>query len=323
MTHVLTADDLRPVTGLLDSSPELDEKRTLDERFERDGYLFFRDVLPRPAIERARAAMARVLQEQGLLSDAGPNPTWIGDTTSPPGEESPLFEGIIRDLFADPGVIDVFERLIGGPFRTVPMVLYRAYPPNKPAGSVHQDAFFDGGQVTIAGYRPAWIPLMEMDEQVGGLALAPGQHLGGLLQRVTPANITPRLSPTDVPLGSWRRENYSPGDLLIISPFTPHCGLANRSSQVRLSVDTRLCDATATNIVLGELVKATPQSVTIDASGTTHRLTLTDRSYIRLTYGTPMTPEEFAANLVPGTQVFAVAEKDSGRVSLLRYAFCG
>lgn len=122
----------------------------------------------------------------------------------------------------------------------------------------HQDYFF---------YRPVtfctvWIPLMDIDESVGGLTLRQGSHRQGLYQTwwkgtqflgaaqsreqsrqwqqaggvpVAGEN-EPGDGESDKP---WLRSDFRIGDVLIVDPLMMHVGVPNHSNLVRLSADFR------------------------------------------------------------------------------------
>lgn len=128
------------------------------------------------------------------------------------------------------------------------------------ATPAHQDHFFfrqrDGSEIP---FFTAWTPLMDIDEDVGGLGIAKGSTRGGFYQHhyvkgqqlgvvsskeelrqwldsgayVVAGDIPP---PDRV---EWMRADYHPGDLLIFHRLMLHRGLVNNSSMIRISGDFR------------------------------------------------------------------------------------
>jgi hypothetical protein len=318
----IDAATLQASNGLVDSSAYLGDVARIDEFYKREGYLYFRQVLPYAAVETARRRMATVLYDLGLVSTVEPDAEWIGGDRACPGEESPLLAGICPDLLADPGVAATISKLLREPLATVPMVLYRAYRPNYPVGSVHQDAFFDGGNIAVDGYRPLWIPLVEMDEAMGGVTLVPQMMDRGLLREVSPMIRMGGIRDGVLPHDGWLRADYAPGDLLVINPFTPHVGLPNRSNRVRLSIDTRLQRAANRNVIVGHMINVSETSITLGCDDQTIiELEIDEGTFIRMVYANPWTPHDIAEQLEPGTQVMAV--RVGNRATLLRHPHFG
>ncbi|MBV9993786.1 MAG: phytanoyl-CoA dioxygenase family protein [Caulobacteraceae bacterium] len=268
--------DIRPAGRLRDSSGIVDDRERLDERYEEDGYLYFRNLLPKEAVEAARREMMAPLLADGLI-DA--DCVWIGgERETGITETGPTYRGVWPRLFDGSGVKDALAKLLGEAPATVPMVQYRAYPPNKRAGGVHQDGFASPG---VTGYKPLWIPLIEMDEAMGGLVLATGFTKRDYIHNIAKKPMSP-VPAGIIPDSAWLRADYEPTDLVMIHPKTPHTGLPNRSRRVRLSIDTRVQSAANPAAIWGELVDGSPDAVTLKlADGGLRTLRLSDQSFIR------------------------------------------
>jgi hypothetical protein len=301
----MNVSDIRPTKGLLESTQYLDDRAFLERRYNEEGYLFFRSMVPSEAAEAARLKMARALVAEGMISDTSADARWIGGDVPNPPEESPLFAGICRALFEWPGVSRQFERLLGEPVSMVPNVLYRAYKPNNLPGPVHQDGAFNPG---VEGYRSLWIALGDVDEETGGMVLAPGYHRQGSLHE---------RSTMVVPAGTidehaWRREDYRQGDVVVLHGFTPHLGMPNRSQRVRYSVDARIQSAANPTVLEGELAEVAREMVTLRFDdGRLCQLKLGEQTILRFgRNGTPVTYAEFADQILPGRRIMATREGD-------------
>jgi 1-deoxypentalenic acid 11beta-hydroxylase len=108
----------------------------------------------------------------------------------------------------------------------------------------HQDHFFVGPN---DDFRTVWIPLMRIDESVGGLAVARGSHIAGLREHVEHEEAESYVflgrRQKGVPLAAveeeWLTADYEPGQVLVFHSHAVHRALPNRSDLVRLSLDAR------------------------------------------------------------------------------------
>ena len=310
--------DIRPVGILRDSSDHIHDRELIEARYEEDGYLFFRDLLPREAVDATRREMMAPLLEQGLIDE---DCVWLGgDRDTGIAETGPTYRGVWPRLFERPGVKEALAKLLGEPAATVPMVQYRAYPPNKPPGGVHQDGFYSPG---IKGYRPVWIPLIEMDEAMGGLVLATGFTKGGYIHNVAKGVGAP-VPAGIIPDSAWLRADYRPSDVLVIHPKTPHTGLPNRSRKVRFSIDTRVESAANPATISGEFVNGSPEAVTLKlAGGQLQTLRLDDETFIRTgpNRGARLSRTEYLEVTPPGQAL--LASRDGDHALMLRRADAG
>jgi len=310
----LNVSAIRPTARFRDSSPDIDNRGLIDKRYEADGYLFFRDLLPKEAIAATRDEMLAPLVQQGLTDKDG---VWTGGDRASFTETAPEFNGVWRRLFERPCVREAFQRLLGEPASPVPIVQYRAYPPRDSFGGVHQDGFYSPG---ITGYRPVWIPLVPMDEDVGGLMLAVGQTNKGYFHNTAKAPPYP-IPAGMIPDSAWAWIDYRPGDVLVIHPDSPHTGMPNRSRRVRLSLDARVQSAANPATVVGRLTSITPEAVVLELEeGGASRLSLTEDTFIRagVNAGVRLSREEFARSDSLGVRVLVA--KDGDRAVMLRRA---
>jgi len=301
---------------LRESNDLLEHLDALNERYEADGYLFFRSILPIEAVDQAREAMMAPLLEQGVIDREG---RWIGGEAPSPAEESPLFQGVWKSLFEYPGVKAALDRLLGEETEAVPIVQYRAYAPHDARGGVHQDGFHTPG---VANYRPVWIPLIDMEEEVGGLALAVGQNKNGFYHNLAqqPRCPVPEgvIDPT-----SWATIDYRRGDVLVVHPHTPHTGMPNRSDRVRFSIDSRVQSAANPATVMGAVTAFDLDSVTLRVGSDLTTLQLSDDTFIRIgeDRGRRMSRTEFVEEAREG--VVLMASRDGDRALMLRRAAAG
>lgn len=313
----LDAADIRITRDLRVSNALLDDWAALNARYEEEGYLLFRGVLDLASVRRALKRMMAVAVTKGIIKPDTEEPEWTGLDVALRLEESPEFSGVCTELIRDPKNIPIFEKVLGEPFCQVPIVQYRAYPPHYPLSLAHQEGFQSPG---VVGYRPVWMPLVDIDESMGGLALA----LGGIHKRGYVHNMNrPPLFPiaaNAIPEDAWATTTFHPGDLLVIHHQTPHVGLYNRSSRIRFSIDTRVQSAKSPSVVLGNVVKADTRSLTLqlqDGPVTTYPLAA--EGFLRTSEnpGAKLSREEFASVTVPGLRVLA-AIRDGEAVMVRR-----
>jgi 1-deoxypentalenic acid 11beta-hydroxylase len=222
----------------------LGDHERLQTMFDEDGYLFFRGVLE--GVDRVKQEFVRSLQRQGAVRPGASEPIWTGTKLEQIDDSEMYGAPPCRELFESPHNLRVFEQVFGEPvfvFRS-PTVRYALPDDSEHVSPPHQDYFF----VRInKAFRTFWIPLMDIDEEVGGLAIAPGIHRQGLLDHVEADRVFSYVfrgrKQMGIPLGSvpqpWLTAEYHAGDLLVFHNLMVHWALPNRSNRVRLSIDNR------------------------------------------------------------------------------------
>jgi hypothetical protein len=158
---------------------------------------------------------------------------------------------------------------------------------------------------------------MDIDEKVGGIELAVGQHHDSSLLAeygLGPTNegFIPRER---LPEDSWGRADFEMGDVLIFDKFLPHCGLANAANRLRLSIDYRVQPASAPPPILGIVTDIDRDEITIRDGESQFIARATHRSVLRRSALFPST-ERLDEYL--GRRVIAVVD-DSGELVLIRY----
>lgn len=230
----------------------LRDSKRLNFAFEEDGYLFFRRVLDPKQVEVVKHDYMEVLQQQGVVRQDVTEIVWTGLGVNKI-DETQLYAGSsTADLLASTHTIRLMEGTFGEPvymFKShniryaLPNDLVHLTPP-------HQDYFL----VRIKqSFRTLWIPLIEIDEQLGGLALGGGSHKRGLIDHVKHdtalSYIFKGRKQRGIPLESvpqpWLTTRYEPGDLLVFHNKMVHWFLPNRSDRIRFSIDNRCQPVTA------------------------------------------------------------------------------
>ena len=261
-----------------DSSQHIEDAAMLQARFSDSGYLFFRNLIDRKRIESVRNRTIGALKAHGFVDeDAITESIWSGkwpeaNELSPDGAVTAdiVKLGILEELARTPELLDLLGRVLGGEVfcwadnkTRIRMMLSGKKSMQVTDGPKfsfttpgHQDYYF---------FRPVefctvWIPLMDIDETVGGLAIGKGSKQEGLhevwwkgkeylgvAESLEQSNAW-RADGGVVVAGTvesgnqgrtWLRSDFQMGDALFFHPLMMHAGIANDSDKVRISADFR------------------------------------------------------------------------------------
>jgi len=229
----------------------LDDSVRLESIFQDEGYLFFRGVLDVAEVLQVKNDLIRCLQNQGVVKPGVSEPIWTGADMDQIDDVA-LYSLTSYEALSEGSAKRLADKVFGEPafmFRN-PNLRYTLPDQAMYVTPAHQDFFFIRGTTT---FRTLWIPLMDIDERVGGLALSAGSHKHGLRDHVEPAGVYSyvfkgrqqkgvRLEDIHDP---WLTSDYHPGDVLVFHNLTLHWGLPNHSDRIRLSSDTRAQPANA------------------------------------------------------------------------------
>lgn len=310
--------DSRSITPQLtfeDCTPLLNDHAKLNEFYDRNGYLYFREAFSKASVERARDEMLAIAADKfGIVEKGDAAGKWNGKPLQGFSEDGSEFSGISRRLVEDPSNQEFLEKVLGEPAAMVPLVQYRLYPPNGPVTPVHQDGFYSPG---IKDYRPVWTPLVDCPRELGGVMLAIGQHKRGFfhnLAKPTPFPIPEGLIDPD----SWATIDYRAGDVLVVHPGTPHASRPNNSDRIRVTFDTRVQSARNPSAFAATVKSVTPTSLTVapdnEALGEV-TLSVGEDTFIRVRdSGTREDFAKFAEYTVPGMHLLVVRDGDHAQM---------
>ena len=320
---------------IADSFPEVGELKThnhlladtaaLDAAWEQDGYWFFRDVLDKHAVGRLRKAWTDALEAEGVIDPVGEAST----------ERSVRYNGAPLDRFpfrmeplarqapwrafvAEKPIHDFFTLMLGDEPFWVPVVEYRATPPQQdPAkgriDGIHQDGPYSPG----IPFRICWLPLAEIDADTGGLMLAEGLAADKTNYHAkADGGSNLGISLDQIPADRWRRTTYRAGDVLLMNLWTPHTGLANWSDRFRLSMDHRVMARRDKCPIVGTIETIDADHVVVRDETGVQRLRIDSDTYIRNTMGQKLNGDEITAFYTPGSPV--IIAHDDGRASVVR-----
>jgi len=227
----------------------LDQPEALRERMDRDGYLFFRNIIPQDVLLDLRDKMTRVLADQGWIED-GPRRMEARAITRPRREGQPKFfqahdklmklEGL-HSLAHEPHLMAVMRKALGDSVFPHPLCITRLVFPDTRELSTppHQD--FPNNQGT-PNLTASWIPLADCSMDDGAIAVMEGSHKFGVLPldfHLGAGNRQAVLT-EDLKDCRWVGADFKLGDILLFPALTVHRALDNKNvERMRLSVDFR------------------------------------------------------------------------------------
>jgi hypothetical protein len=214
---------------LLFSSELINSPRDLRAAMCRDGYVLIRGLLDPVRVTAARNSVLRTLAEGGWVDEKGAlrNPDFVSEDS--PAYRAALATAPFNRIPYLPELRRLMTVLLGHSVFPYPSKILRASPPQRhktESGRYgHQDFAFWG----VNDMMTSWVPLMDVPEALGGLALRPGSHLGPPVE----------LRLMDPAEGGWATTDYKPGDVLVFHCLTAHAALPNTHDELRLSGDFR------------------------------------------------------------------------------------
>ena len=233
----------------------------MKQKFEQDGYLVVNDLISIQTIFRVRdylkkhlASAQAELQRIGIDLAAPQVAEQIRATMSAPRSRDidrelrsvatghyPLRVRLNDTLWAvarEPTVQELLRCILGSDalgMHMPPMVRF-VLPGNTEAGvPAHQDVAYNPH---MANFVTLWVPLVEIDQDCGGVTVFPGSD-----KKVIPAEFMDHgIWLEGVDTTGWDAIDcipMSPGDALLFNPMLVHRSMPNRSDHVRYSLDCR------------------------------------------------------------------------------------
>lgn len=231
----------------LDSSDVISNGPELARRMKRDGYLFVRGLLPAESLESLRMQFLEIAAANGWISTRNASlqeaiADLAGFCVEPEPKYMDVYEQFYRlpDLHAlphHPRILGLLERMLGEEVIHHPRIIARFMFPQRNAYTTkpHQDYIpIQGTEETFT----AWIPLSDLPEEMGGLQIAAGAHLGGVYE-IKPALGAGGFEIVDDLGDCWVGNSFRQGDVLFFHSLAPHRGVPNRGKRMRLSIDGR------------------------------------------------------------------------------------
>jgi hypothetical protein len=236
------------VERLEDATPAFDDAQQLRDLAGRDGFLFFRGLIPGERVLRLRQVVLDYASEAAWLDASQPldlaralPDKRVGYYQDPDWIQLQVRVQMSSEFWDVGDYIEIHRVLHAAAARSSFLYLStantcRVFSPHADmATQPHQDAHYVRG---IEQFWTAWIPLGDCPLELGPLAVLPGSHLDGLRPHAGQGIVEGGV---DVPAGAvWRSSDFRCGDVLLFSNFTLHRSLANRSGdRLRLSADFR------------------------------------------------------------------------------------
>lgn len=231
------------VTSAEDASPFLSDPNRLRELAARDGFLFFRGLLPEEPVIALRRCVLEFAQRIGWLDAAEhaaagkrigyyQDPDWVNLQVHVQTRSEMWDLGdhvaIHRALHAVEGRSSYLHLSTANTCR-----VFSPHPDM--ATQPHQDAHYVR---MILDFWTVWIPLGDCPRQLGPLAVLAGSHRNGLREHSGQGIVDGGISlPEDT---VWCTTDFRCGDALLFRPHTIHRSLPNQSGDaLRLSADFR------------------------------------------------------------------------------------
>lgn len=224
---------------------------TFRAAMDRQGYLFFRSLLPADDVLAVRRDVLEVCAEAGWLDAAHDlDEAIVAPVQEPLTEGKPAYMSVYRrvlklprfhDLPNHPRLMAVAHALLGPEVLVHPRRIGRiTFPHNTVATTPpHQDFLYIRGSVDTYS---VWVPLGDCPISLGGLAVWPGSHHKGFIEHSLshPGAVGGKGVPVDESAAVWHTGNYQAGDVLFFHSYTIHKALPNLTTdRLRLSTDNR------------------------------------------------------------------------------------
>ncbi len=256
MSQLLDNAKKAPTKSFQDATPLLAHPDQLLAQADRDGYLFFKNVMPKDKIIELRKQFLTILDRRNFLDKNRDLMDGIANieeiNTCTPEEFSIGGNGFPLDIYFEIQKLRLFQEMAHAPklldtlrvvFQAEPFVhpktIARVVMPHRNAATTpsHQDFIYIQGS---SKFWTVWFPLGDCPRELGGLTMLEGSHKSGIYD-VTPkegaGNFESILCGLDY---DWVAGDYELGDVVMFTSHTVHRALPNQiKEKIRLSCDFR------------------------------------------------------------------------------------
>lgn len=250
--HVDNADKAA-TRRFADATPLLANPDELAAQAERDGYLFFRGLLPEKPLLTIRRQMLEILQRWDLLDKDADLMEGLADERAADRHafdpargsdgihENLYFEIQKLELFHkaahEPALLNVFRSLFRTETFPHPKTIARIVLPGSKPTPPHQDFIHNQGTPNT---WTAWFPLGDCPRELGGISVLEGSHHSGIIHVAAQegaGGLESILCGMDL---EWAEGDYRLGDVILFDSRTVHKALPQTvGNRIRLSCDFR------------------------------------------------------------------------------------
>jgi hypothetical protein len=236
------------LTPFLISDPATETAQQLQDRMQREGYLFFRGLISIPQIRQTRREILAACAAEGWLQPGSEPEEGIAGSgvahTEPEPDYMTVYDRVMHGeafhtLAHDPGLLSVLQRLFAEePLPHARNIARIIFPQNTlHTTPAHQDYLHIQG--TEETYT-AWIPLGDCPKELGSLIVMPGSHRAGVCSVHRSYGAGGVGIDTEALPYHWTGSDFQEGDIVLFHSLTVHKALPNLSpDRLRLSVDFR------------------------------------------------------------------------------------
>jgi ectoine hydroxylase-related dioxygenase (phytanoyl-CoA dioxygenase family) len=244
----LLAEKIEP-EPMYEANELLGNPDALRRRLAKDGYLFFRSIIPVERLMELRAQITGILAELEWIQ-GGSERMQARAISRPRREGQPKFflahDRIVKlealhSLAHESNLMNVMRQALGDSAFPHPLSIVRLIFPDTPelATPPHQD--FPNNQGT-PNLTAAWVPLADCAISDGSLAVLEGSHRYGVLPLKFHLGAGNRRAVLCDEMQSlrWVGADFKLGDILLFPSQTVHKAMENNDTEnMRLSVDFR------------------------------------------------------------------------------------
>lgn len=219
------------LSELEDSSGAVDE--TLRARFQRDGYVFLRGLLPKQDVAAARQRVVSWHEEGASTKEI---------------RRRARGDRCILELVEHRALFELSAKIVASPTMTYSFKWVRVVARNTGTGAHCDSVYMGRGSEKVC---TVWIPFGDVPVEQGSLAVCEASHRLEDFRRIH--QMYGQLDVdrdcvadtgwfTDEPLeleGQWKTTDFMAGDVIVFGLRTLHAATANLTDQLRVSCDVR------------------------------------------------------------------------------------
>jgi len=223
------------------------DSHSLKEELGSKGYALIRGLIPQIDIKHVLGDVTEILSDAGWLLPGRDPIEHMANNSAACGDPDPDFKQTYREVFNlesfhalphHPALKRVMKMLVGEQVLVHPKPIGRLIFPNCESLTTHahQDYRFMNGDTECF---TVWIPLHDCPTDLGPLQILECSHRFGVIGHKDENLHVPEIPTEALTEGDWASGQINAGDVLIFHSLTVHAASANRSQQLRISMDCR------------------------------------------------------------------------------------